>query len=643
MDSAYHHILEPLSVGPLELANRVIMVPMDTGMSQGAQPYSDREIAYFTERAAGGTALVITGATYVTDEFEKPGSTFSAIGTDDVLPVLSRFADSIHSVGGKLGFQLTAGLGRNANPAELDKTPVSASAVPSFYDPSLICRALETDEVKLLVRRMAEAAARVEKAGGDAVDIHGHTGYLIDQFLSSQWNHRTDEYGGSLENRCRFAVEIIRAIKEAAPGLAVSFRLSVDQRFPGGRTTEESVEIAKILADAGLDMMFVDDGSYEAMDYVFPPYYLGDGCMAPSARAVKEVVSIPVLACGNLDPDTAESVLASGGADLVGVGRGLIADPQWVAKLAQGKREDIRPCIRCNAMCIGAILTGGHVTCAVNPEAGFELERHITPAAEPRKVVIVGGGPAGLEAARVAALEGHAADLYERAERVGGVLLPAATPDFKRELHRMIDWWEGQLDGLPVTIHLNHPVTADDPALADADKVIIATGSTPLVPGSIPGIDGPNVVGVIEAHQGADLGKRVVVAGGGLSGADLALELAQAGHEVSIVEMANDIARDMLPINRLTLLRELDKAGIAIYTGYFVTAISPEGVTTSHQGGEQILPADSVVAAFGVRPDKSLAEELTRRDIAFEEVGDCVRPAKVGEAINGGYLAAMAL
>ncbi|MGO1591888.1 oxidoreductase [Ancrocorticia sp.] len=643
MTSEYERILEPITLGNLELSNRVIMLPMGSGLGTPEGLFSDREIAYYTERAAGGTALVITAACQISDEFEAPNPHLPALFSDAALPSMKKLVDSIHSVGGKLSFQLTPGQGRNADLSDLKEAPVSASAVPAFGDPNVMSRGLEIDEIHLLVQRMVEASVRAASVGADAIDIHGHTGYLVDQFLSKQWNHREDEYGGSTENRCRFVVEIIQGIKQAIPGFPVSIRLSVDQRFEGGRTAEESVKIAQELERAGVDLILADDGSYEAMDYVFPPYYLGDGCMVSAARILKDAVSIPVVACGNLDLATATDVLAAGDADLIGLGRGLIADPQWVAKLSAGRPGDIRPCIRCNAMCIGGVLAGDSLGCAVNPEAGRELDRRIVKADNARKVAIVGGGPAGLEAARVASEEGHQVDLYERADKLGGVLLPAATPDFKRELFRMIGWWEGQLEDSPVNVHLSHDVSPDDQVLEGADHIIVATGSKPLVPGAIPGIDGPNVVEVIEAHEGAPLGRRVVVAGGGLSGADLALELAEAGHAVSIVEMADDIARDMLAINRITLLRELDRANVTLYTGHRVTSVTADGVTTTAVDGEHTIPADTVISAFGVLPNVSLTKALEDRGIEVQAIGDCVQPAKVGEAIHAGYLAASSI
>lgn len=639
MTTTFSHVLEPAKLGSLQLRNRVIMVPMGTEMGDHDGHLTDREIAYYAERAAGA-GLVCTGINAVTDDYEVINVGLGRVDTDAATPGLRKLAEAFHARGGAVSVQLTAGLGRNINSIDPERLPISASDNSHWLDPNVKCRPLETEEIKVIVQRFKEAAARCLEAGIDAIDIHGHTGYLIDQFMSPVWNRRTDEYGGSVENRCRFAAEIIAAVKEGAPGMPVSFRLSVDHHFEGGRGVEESLEIAKQLEAAGLDLLMVDEGSYEAMDYVFPPYYLGDNCMMGSVRLFKDALSIPVLGCGNLTAERAEEAIATGEMDFAGIGRALIADPEWAAKLASGKRDDIRPCIRCNQLCVGNAFVGQPLGCAVNPAVGRELERIITRAETSKHVVVIGAGPAGLEAARVAALRGHTVDVYDKADQVGGVLWPAATPEFKKELRSMIFWWERQLRDLPVTVHLGTEITADSPELDGADEIIVAVGTTPVAP-AIPGLDGDNVIEVIDAHLGAELGQRIIVCGGGLSGADFALEMQEKGHDVTVVEMADGIAADLLMINRITLLRDLAEQGVTLLTGHRVVEVNESGVKVDGPDGPVQIAADTVVSAFGVRPATSLVEALAERGAIA--VGDCVKPAKVGDAINAGFEAAFAL
>ncbi len=634
----FDNLLSPGRIGPLETRNRIVMPPMHVGFGRRVE---EREIAYFAARAAGGVGLIITGTMTTTSRFEdNPG--WPKVEDDAVVPDLARLADAVHAEGALLAGQLTPGSGRVGPPEPGGTVPVSASATPWLADPTLACRELSTGEVEQLVADYGPAVARLAAAGFDAVDIHSHTGYLVDQFMSSQWNQRTDRYGGSLENRLRFPLELIAAAREAAPGLAITFRLTVDHHMPGGRRLDEALQMAPLIAGAGIDLLMVDDGAFETVDWIFPPYYMGDAPLLPGAAAVKAVVGVPVLATGNMTPEIGDRAVAAGEVDFVGMGRALIADPQLPDRLAAGQPGAVRPCIRCNQLCVGNILASQPIGCAVNPEVGFEA--HLPqPTTEPKHVVVVGAGPAGLEAARVAASRGHRVDVYDEADHTGGVLWPAATPDFKRELRRMVDWWEGRLAELPVTVHLGHRVTADSPELRDADAVVVATGSVQLVPDSLPGSHRDDVVDVLRFHQGADVGHRVVMVGGGLSGADAALELAHDGHEVTVVEMLPEIAQDMLLVNRITLLRDLDEAGVRLLTGTRVQAITDDGVLAQGPDEPVTLPFDTVVLALGSRPRTDLLDALRGTGLPVHAVGDCVDPAKVGEAVNSAYALAASL
>lgn len=351
-----------------------------------------------------------------------------------------------------------------------------------------------------------------------------------------------------------------------------------------------------------------------------------------------------MAACGNITPAGGEELLARGAADMIGIGRGLIADPDIVAKIRAGEESRVRPCIRCNQPCTGNAFNGKSLGCAVNPEVSHEFEWRLTPTDAPKQILIVGAGPAGLEAARVAGLRGHRVEVHDKGDHLGGVLYPAATPDFKRELRKMIDWWEGELARLDnVAVHLGHEITADSPELATADEIIVATGSTPLIP-PIPGIDKSHVMEVLEAHSGRRPGHRVVVCGGGLSGADLALELAEDGHEVTLIEMVDEIARDMLFLNRISLLRSLEENRVRVLTGHTVREVTDSGVRAAGPDGDVVLECDTVVTAFGVRPATSLPSALTAAlGAKVHAVGDCVSPRKVGDAINDAYVLAYSI
>lgn len=640
--SPYAHVLAPGRIGDLEVANRIVMAPMATRMAHPDGSVSNREIGYYVARARGGAGLLMTGAMLAGTDVEAPRAAMLRIDDDRYVPGLTLLVQEVHHAGARIGAQLSPGLGR-VSALVNGHVPVSASATPALADPAVTCRALTTDEVHLLVQRFGEAAARAAEAGFDLIDVHGHTGHLVDQFLTEKWNQRTDEYGGSLENRVRLAVELVEAARRAAPGLPVSFRLTTVHHVLGGRDLEESLEVARLLQAAGVDLMVVDEGAQEAADHVFPPYYLGDAPSLATAAAVRKVLGIPVMVVGNMTPELAEKAMADGEVDFVGMGRPLVADPDLPRKLRADRPGSIRPCIRCNALCLGNVAAGAALECSVNPQAGYEGSRLVARSNRAKRVVVVGGGPAGLEAARVAALRGHTVDLYEKAGRLGGVLWPASRPDFKRELRTTVAWWTSELARLGVTVHLNWEITAGSPALNQADEVIIATGALPRHPVTVAGLDRGNALDALDVHRGAMVGPHVLIAGGGLTGADLALELGLSGHRVTLVEQEDRIARDMVAANRLALLHRLSLLDVTVLTRHQVRVVEHDGVVADGPAGTVRLSADTVVTAFGMRPNATLTGAGRIEDPRVHVVGDAVEPATVGDAVHAAFRIAAAL
>jgi NADPH-dependent 2,4-dienoyl-CoA reductase/sulfur reductase-like enzyme len=460
--------------------------------------------------------------------------------------------------------------------------------------------------------------------------------------MSAVWNKRTDEYGGSPENRMRFAVEIVHAIRDAVgPDFPILFRIACKHHFEGGRTIEETLPLLKMLEDAGVDALDIDSGSYESIEYIFPPAYLGDACMADVCAPVREAVKIPLLNSGNHTPETAVKLIESGNADFVMFGRPLIAEPYIAKKLLHGKRDEVRPCIRCNEDCIGRIINRlTKISCSVNPVAGFENRIDDIKVQKGKRVVVIGGGPGGMEAARSAATAGHDVMLFEKDSVLGGQLKSAATPDFKSQLRELVEWYRHQMEIHNVDVHLNSELTEDSPELEKADAIIIATGASPVIP-KIKGIE--NAIDIITAHTNQDKlkGNKIIYCGGGLSACDSALESAMKGKKVAIIEMQDEVAINDHFINKAALIPMLKKYGVEIYTGHNVLEITSDGVKASTKDGKEVfVEGDTVVAAFGMRPNKSLGEKINSKyHTKTRIIGDCQKVGKVGNAVREGFYA----
>ena len=640
MENKYLPLLTPGKIGSLVLKNRIVFPPMTTQLNDIQGNYSGRAIDYYERRARGGAAMITTDACFPDDGTQDGCLTFRFTG-DRSKVCLNELCQTVHAYGAKLCVQLSGGTGR-VGPMNKGKLPKSASNIPWLYNPSMLCEEMTKDEIQESLANIVDVAKNLKQIGVDAVNIHAHNGYLIDQFMSPQWNKRSDEYGGTMENRMRFPIELIKALKEAlGKDFPIIFRISVDQCTPGFRTLEDTIPMLRLLEEAGVDALDVDIGVYECMDIMFPPYYLGDTPYRNAAKAVKEAgIKVPVLNSGNYTADKALDAINAGDVDFVMFGRPMIAEPDLANHLMANAPEDIKPCIRCNDFCLRGVKEKTGIACAVNAQAGSERRNTVYKAETPQKIAIVGGGPAGMEAALVAKQKGHDVTLYEKASSLGGMITAAATPPFKSQLKALIDWYVIQLEKRAVKVCLNSEITADSPILADADSIIIATGSVEFIP-SIPGIE--NAVRIVNAHHVPELvkGDKVIVAGGGLSGCDFAVEYAMEGKKVTVVEMLDDVARDMISVNAIALKKKLAQYNIEVLTSHKITAFTKGGIIAEHDGIEKELTADTVVIAFGCKPNIDGASAIQNKyPLKTRIIGDANKIGKAGEAIREGFFAA---
>ena len=642
----YSLLWQPIDINGVRIRNRISMSGMGTFTpTMSDQVETESGWRYYEERAKGGIGLMHTGA-YFIDAMTAQGGRTLDFSTDKSIPAGTVLTERVHRWGAKMFAQLSCGTGRNGMPQIGERVPISSSENPSFYNPEMICRPLTTEEIENMMEAWKVAARNAMYMGFDGIQIHAHAGYLMDQFMSEVWNHRTDKYGGSFENRCRFTMETVDAIRSVVgPKVPITYRISLDHGFPGGRTLEESMKILDVLDKCGIDAFDIDSGCYETMDYIFPTRYVGEACMAYVCEEARKHLTHPIINTGTHSMESAVELLQSGNADIVQFGRQSIADPQFANKLREGRREDVRPCIVCNEECIGRIF--GRLTqlsCTVNPATGLETYMEIKPVTKPTNVVVIGAGPGGLEAARAAAERGCSVTLYEKADHIGGTFLTISTGSFKWRMPQLIEWYGVQLKKLGVKVVLNTEMTVDDPVLKSADYIFVATGSKPVLP-PIPGIE--KVIDVEDVHKnGLPAGEKVVICGGGLSACDLAIEYGEKneGRKFTIVEMQSAIGNDVMVVNKISIDRLLVQYGVEQLVNTKVIGITDEGVEVETAEGKKVLPADVVVGAFGRGRNLEFPDAVQYRyPCKTTIIGDCMKPAKAGPAIREGFYAALSI
>ncbi len=655
---------EPIQVGPMKLKNRMAMPAMHLNYTMGGE-VSDQLVAFYAERARGGVALITVGGCGV--DLAGGGPMLIGLHEDRFIPGLRRLADAIHD-GGSLAVAQLYHAGRYAYTMFTGQPAVAPSAIPSKLTRETP-RALALDEIPAVQASFAEAARRAVEAGFDGVEVLGSAGYLISQFLSPVTNHREDEYGGSFENRARFGQEIVQQVRAAVgPDTGVVVRVAGSDFMPGSHGSDESAAASKLFQEAGADSINVTGGWHETR---VPQLSMGvpRGAYLYLARRIREAVEVPVMASNRISkPAMAEAALRDGMADIINLGRPLIADPALPNKVLRGEGAPVH-CVACNQGCFDHVFKGMPVRCMVNPRAGVEQTALLSKVKRPRKVAVVGGGPAGMMAALTAAGRGHEVVLMERGLLLGGQLLLAGSTEDRAELLVVAEDLERRLRASGAEIRLGEEATAEGLAELGADAVIVATGAQPVA-AALPGADHPSAVQAWDVLSGKALvGRRVVVVGGGPVAVDVARELSQRGtldgetlrfllvneaeeperlrqaclhgtHEVTMVELKARAGEGIGKSTRWSLIQDLKRFAVETLTETCVVGISAEGVTVDSGDGERLLPADTVVLAMGAAADDALAGALGEGDGIFV-VGDAKSPRRAYDAIHEGFRAGM--
>lgn len=639
---------EPFRLKTLELKNRLVMAPMHTKFSLENGEVSDRLTAYLEARARGGIGLIVLENTCIDWVYGRPGGNPVTIHDDMCRTGMSGLPLAVHRHGAKIVTQLqhTGRQNVRANiPGGLQ--PVAPSAVKSMRggdEP----RPLEEHEIERIIQQYVDAARRSREAGFDGVELHGAHGYLLTQFFSPHSNRRTDRWGGSLLNRARFPLEVVRRIRaEVGNDFPILYRMSVEERIPGGTTLEDSLQLVRLLEAAGVDAFDVTVGIYDSIDSIYAMQGQAPGALLPMAEAVKRVTTKPVIAVSRLgwDLEMAARAVQEGRTDLVTMGRSLLADPDLPRKHFAGAGAEVIPCIACNE-CIGFMERGWRIHCVVNPLLASEYRKPVTPAVHPRRVLVIGGGPAGMQCALTAAQRGHRVTLVERASSLGGQLRAAARVSEKsREMDALIRYFETLLAKHGVEVNLGASLSVDEAMAFGPDAVVLAVGAEPLRP-ELPGAEQMQLAEDVLLGNAADLGKRVVVVGGCGVGIDTALRLAEAGgREVTLVEPGPEMGPELNGFLQRYAHAQAEKKGVRFLTHWKPVALEAGVIRGETLLGPQALPCDTVVAAgiYRPRPSRTLQQEFLRRGVDVHVVGSARERGRLFEATQGGFWTAIEL
>jgi 2,4-dienoyl-CoA reductase-like NADH-dependent reductase (Old Yellow Enzyme family)/NADPH-dependent 2,4-dienoyl-CoA reductase/sulfur reductase-like enzyme len=697
----YSHLLSPGSIGKLRLRNRIVVMAMGVSYAEDDGSVGERALAYHEEQARGGAALIISGACGVAWPVAAVQRNQLAISDDRFIPGLRRLVDAVHAHGAKFAVQLHQG-GLVAGyslyqghalwcPSRPEFDPTDEPITDAYVERELQAaaaapnvrytfRELTHDDIRLVIEQYAAAADRARRAGADGVEIHAGHGYLLSSFLSPRYNRRTDEYGGPLENRARLLLEVVRATRAAVGrDFAVWVKLDSEQfGAPDGIQLPFAVETARLVEAAGADAIAVSSYHHTGRRKLHSESNIPHipGWNLPAAQTIKRAISIPVITSGRVEPDVADAKIAAGAFDFLGMGRKLLADPHLPRKLTEGRPETVRPCIYCYT-CVSCIYLGDSMRCAANPDTGFEYLRRTTRAVTPRRYVVVGGGPGGMEAALRLDAQGHRVTLLERTERLGGTLQIAALPYEPNE--HLLDWLRRQIAASNVDVRLNTPATAQVVAALGPDSVLVATGAKRQMP-PIPGADRRNVysgddmrrmmtgqsdpgqagkklplLSRVATRMGAalgltarpafvrsvtrhwmPLGNRIVIIGGELVGLELAEFLTERGRAVTVLEEASRMGDGLQLVRRMRLLAELTEHGVALHAGVRDVRIEDALVRCMGTSGQEIVAhADHVIVAQGATANPAVTDELRAAGMDVRAFGDCTGVGYLEGALRG--------